>query len=92
MNFFLVCNANNHYEFSYLNTNTNKILDLISKYNSSNLNGYVTPIVYNGNQINLILIFTYLVLKMLIQIVFLVIKVIFIIILLVFWLCLFKRQ
>ena len=44
------CSANTHYQFAYLRTNSNQILDIISINYCININGYSTLVVYNGNQ------------------------------------------
>ena len=46
----LVCKANSHYQFAYLRTTSNQILDLNTINNCSNLNGYQTLHLENGNQ------------------------------------------
>ena len=53
INLFKICAVgckNTNYQFAYLQTTYNQILDLITIYNCSNLNGYRTLIIYNGNQ------------------------------------------
>ena len=44
------CKSTFHYQFAFLKTSSNQILDLITIFNCSNLNGYVPLIIYNGNQ------------------------------------------
>ena len=44
------CNTNTHYQFAYLQTTSNQVLDLITIYNCSNLIGYETLRFENGKQ------------------------------------------